>query len=89
MDADPTTPRRSPDPRVRVAVCDERGRPIRTGLSRWLENIAPARARGAAVALRQHAGQTDGGEDQGDDEADYPETPGATQPSTAPCRPSR
>ena len=46
MDADPTTPRRPADPRVRVAVCDERGRPIRAGLSRWLENIAPARARG-------------------------------------------
>ncbi len=34
------------------------------------------------VALRQHAGQAGGGEHQGNDEADYPETPSATQPST-------
>jgi probable rRNA maturation factor len=33
--------------RIDVAVSDARGRPISTGLSRWLTRVAPARARGA------------------------------------------
>jgi probable rRNA maturation factor len=39
--------------RLRVAVTDGRGRPVRDGgLGRWLESVAPARARGdVAVAL--------------------------------------
>ena len=32
--------------RIDVAVSDARGRPISTGLSRWLTRVAPARARG-------------------------------------------
>jgi probable rRNA maturation factor len=33
--------------RIYVAVSDARGRPISTGLSRWLTRVAPARARGS------------------------------------------
>jgi probable rRNA maturation factor len=29
-----------------VSVCDERGRPLSTGLGRWLTRVAPAQARG-------------------------------------------
>ena len=32
--------------RVRVSVSDERGRPVRPGLARWLGRVAPVRARG-------------------------------------------
>jgi hypothetical protein len=34
------------------------------------------------MAAHQHAGQAGGGQNQRDEEADYPETPSATQPST-------
>jgi probable rRNA maturation factor len=35
---------------LRVAVVDDRGRPLRApGLGRWLQGIAPARARGAVT----------------------------------------
>jgi probable rRNA maturation factor len=39
--------------RLRVSVTDGRGRPVRDGgLARWLESVAPARARGdVAIAL--------------------------------------
>jgi probable rRNA maturation factor len=39
--------------RLRVSITDGRGRPVRDGgLGRWLESVAPARARGeVAVAL--------------------------------------
>jgi probable rRNA maturation factor len=38
--------------RIYVAVSDARGRPISTGLSRWLTRVAPARARGTVnIAL--------------------------------------
>ena len=33
-------------PRLRVTVSDERGRPLRSGLPRWLTAVAPASARG-------------------------------------------
>ena len=46
MTHEPDDPTPSGDPRVRVAVCDERGRPIRAGLSRWLDaHRAGSRAR--------------------------------------------
>ena len=43
--------------RLRVAVTDGRGRPVRApGLRRWLESIAPARAHGTlAIALASDA----------------------------------
>jgi probable rRNA maturation factor len=42
-----------PHPRIRVLVADERGRPVRApALTRWLAQVAPARARGTVhVAL--------------------------------------
>jgi probable rRNA maturation factor len=43
---------RSKRPRIRVVVCDARGRPADRGLSRWLTRIAPARAAGTvSVAI--------------------------------------
>lgn len=39
-------------PRLQVSVSDERGRPVRSRLARWLSDTAPATARGTvAVAL--------------------------------------
>jgi len=39
-------------PRLQVSVSDERGRPVRRGLARWLSDTAPATARGTVtVAL--------------------------------------
>jgi len=41
-----------PDPatRLRVSTCDGRGRPVSVrGLARWLQDVAPARARGAVT----------------------------------------
>lgn len=40
------------------------------------------------MALHQHAGQAGRGQNQGDEQADYPETPWATQPSTVDSSPS-
>lgn len=34
-------------PAIHVAVSDDRGRPLAGGLSRWLADVAPPRARGA------------------------------------------
>jgi probable rRNA maturation factor len=36
---------RQPAP-LQITVADERGRPLRSGLGRWLQSIAPSRARG-------------------------------------------
>jgi probable rRNA maturation factor len=43
---------RSARPHLQVSVCDERGRPLRGSLARWLAAVAPARARGTlSVAI--------------------------------------
>src|SRR5262245_61763140 len=43
---------RSSRPRIRVAVCDERGRSIEPALGRWLRRVAPRTARGTvSIAL--------------------------------------
>lgn len=47
MGADNTGARRSRRPAIRVAVSDDRGRPIARDLSRWLADVAPARAQGS------------------------------------------
>jgi probable rRNA maturation factor len=36
-------------PRLQVSASDERGRPLRGSLARWLSGVAPARARGTVT----------------------------------------
>jgi probable rRNA maturation factor len=47
MGPDDIAPRSPARRAIHVAVSDHRGRPLASGLSRWLSGVAPARAKGA------------------------------------------